>query len=227
MTVAVKARRGARSVERGAPHPVHEPVTLSEAGAAAWREQEGQRAQCPRPAAACRLPAGLAEPDPPPDPFDLLQVAIARLIVGKSDPARELPAGRYQVRGVCTVAVDCWVDKLAAIEAREPFPTREILAVALGLAARPDRLESLLLKAARQVLGRQAGEKLPLLDRALLAVDGVHDALLDELPRVPKQGQTKVTGRATLTEWTPIGDESAVRRVESGAHADGAGGCTK
>jgi hypothetical protein len=209
--------------------PIAQPVTASGPLAGERPASAGSgRASEPLAATGPRLA-------PLPDEiYDLAKVAMIRLFTAgddagggeKMDPAKRVPVGKHQVRGVATIAVDAWVDRALNTESRIAWPSRDVLAFALQLAvgrfSKPSHnsaeiLRELIVRAARACLRKKPGKDLALVQRTLQAMDGVQTELLNEIPIQPRSGATKVSGRATIVDWA----------TEQTRHADGAGGSDK
>ncbi len=165
---------------------------------------------------------------PKPDPaavlpeFLDLRVALARLLAGKKE-AGELPPGKRAVRGVATIAVDCWLEKAEATDSRAPWPTADVLALALHLALGDDhdRLRQTLVLAADRLFGRVDGAaacpavaknleeaNLVFIQQVGRIMDRVKQEFIDladagklKLPRLPRTGVTEVTGTALVVKW--------------------------
>jgi hypothetical protein len=123
--------------------------------------------------------------------LDLLTLVLQKKLAISSP----LPPGLHQVRGLATLDVDAWVEKAAPGEQAKAWPIRDILLVALRLACPgQERLLRLLKDAAAEVLGGEPVEA----GHVAVCLDAVHTEILDQLPKLPREGATKVTGEVKV-----------------------------
>jgi len=135
-------------------------------------------------------------------PDEVFLELLAGALLKGLPPATLIPPGKHQVRGTVTIAVDCWLEKSEPTEARASWPAKDILGLALGLAVDDrDKLIEIMGRAAKKALDLAAKEKRVNLGDVAYALDAVHTANLDRLPRVPREGATKVSGNVTIVDF--------------------------
>jgi hypothetical protein len=129
----------------------------------------------------------------------LLPLALAK---GLGKPER-VAAGKYQLRGVATIAVDCWAEQKPGHEASGPFPAKDVLAVALGLAVpEMEALQSVLQRAAAKVFAVADGTgREPDTSRVDFALEQVKAAARESLGTQQVAGASSVTGDVRILEF--------------------------
>lgn len=127
----------------------------------------------------------------------LLAAALAK----KLTAAQRIQPGTHCVRGTATIAVDCWVQKGEDGEQKKAWPARLILALALRELG--EDLEGPLRRAAKKVLAADDWDKLDVAD-VDAAMAAVQKELADQVPLVPRSGNTSVTGQVRIMSFEQI-----------------------
>lgn len=135
-------------------------------------------------------------------PAQLLAVALAY-----KGPKVEAPLepGEYAVRGTVVLSVDCAVKKGEPVQAHQAA-TLDMGMVIVGIAERlnvkPSALAGIL-EAALLAASEEAVDQL-YLDAVQGVLARVASQLSEALPRVTRQGATRVTGEVAITSFEPL-----------------------
>jgi hypothetical protein len=137
---------------------------------------------------------------------ELVPACLAKRAAGELD---ELPPGRYRVRGLATVRVDCFLSQAAPQEytPTAKLPLKAILAVALRKAGvKRDAIAELIAKAAATALkaGDDIAQELEVTEEALKVVE---KQITAALPRETRKGAVKVDGEVKVVSF--VRDDAA------------------